>query len=126
MASLAEIPAPGVTYAAPPTTSAPKDVQKPPDPSSFQIIKATLTDYWTDFYPDLPNIEEPLVDLRDLWDELRLKTARWGFDDWETLTSEAFSSSLQDHPGPSTDDDQSVSSPTTISSASASMSGVSV
>lgn len=58
-------------------------VEKPVVSFPSQLIQSNLTDFWADFNPDLPDEDDPPVDLDDLWQELRLRTAPWGEDDWE-------------------------------------------
>lgn len=46
--------------------------------------------------PDLPDIEEPPVPLNDLWAQIRLRTAPWGTDVWDTLAPPTLPSSVGD------------------------------
>lgn len=91
--------------------------------TSAQIISSNLTNFWAGFNPDLPDLEEPPVPLDDLSAEIRLRTAPWGTDKWETTISTI--SSLQDDPPESLEegDTTSVDTPSSISTGGVSMSG---
>lgn len=69
----------------------------PPLPSTRQIILPALTTFWVNFNLDELDLEEkPDIPLDDLWDEVRLRTAPRGVDDWEPLMPP---DSLQDDDG---------------------------
>lgn len=91
--------------------------------STSKLIQSNLTDFWADFNPDLPDEDDPPVNLNDLWQELRMRTAPWGEDDREKGTV-SIDSSLQDDPAHSTSDDAgSLDTPSVVSSGGVSMSG---
>lgn len=98
-------------------------VEKPVVSSSSRIISNNLTEFWAEFNPDLPHEDDPPVYLDDLWAELRLRTAPWGEDKWETTISS--DDSLQNGPPRSSDegDTTSIDTQPSMSSGGVSMSG---
>lgn len=72
---------------------------------------------------DLPDEDDPPVNLDDLWADIRLRTAPWGTDKWETTISSI--DTLQDDPPASSDegDTTSIDTQPSLSSGGASMSG---
>lgn len=58
----------------------PQQDQPQPVPLSSTLIQQNLTDFWENFQPDLPDIDEPPVPLADLWAQIRLRTTPWATD----------------------------------------------
>lgn len=54
----------------------------PAVPAASNLIRRNLTEFWTNFQPDLPDIDDPPIALDDLWDEIRQRTAPWDTDVW--------------------------------------------
>lgn len=76
-----------------------------PLPSTSQVIESDLTAFWSTFRPDLDEDSLPEPDTHDnFWDDIRLRTAPWGADDWTLSTQSSIPDIASDVEIPSDDE----------------------